>query len=70
MPKYCGKQIFSPWSFPEVGEKQKSYNKKKKKKRKKKKKVRENNGQLRFVPHHVWRTQARLDHKVDPLLIF
>ena len=23
----------------------------------------ENNGQLRFVRHHVWRTQARLDQK-------
>ena len=30
-------------------------------KRKKKKKVGENNGQLRFVRHHGWRTQARLD---------
>ena len=27
----------------------------------KKEKVDENNGQLRFVRHHVWRTQARLD---------
>ena len=25
------------------------------------KKVGENNGQLRLVCHHVWRTQARLD---------
>ena len=31
---------------------------------KKKKKVGENNGQLRFVRHHGWRTQARLDQKV------
>ena len=31
------------------------------KRKKKKKKVGENNGQLRFVRHHVWRTQARLD---------
>ena len=30
-------------------------------KKKKKKKVGENNGQLRFVRHHGWRTQARLD---------
>ena len=30
-------------------------------KRKKKKKVGENNGQLRFIRHHGWRTQARLD---------
>ena len=29
----------------------------------KKKKVGENNGQLRFVRHHVWRTQASLDQK-------
>ena len=28
------------------------------------KKVGENNGQLRFVRHHVWRTQARLDQKL------
>ena len=28
---------------------------------KKKKKVGENNGQLRFVRHRGWRTQARLD---------
>ena len=28
---------------------------------KKKKKVGENNGQLRFVRHHGWHTQARLD---------
>ena len=54
MPKYWGKQNFSHGSFPEVGEKQK---------KKKKKKVGENNGQLRFVRHHVWRTQARLDQK-------
>ena len=76
MPKYSGKQIFTPGRFPEVGEKKKAEKKerqekkekKKKKKqkteekkRKKKKKVGENNGQLRFVRHHVWRTQARLD---------
>ena len=30
-----------------------------------KKKVGENNGQLRFVRHHVWRTQARLDQKEE-----
>ena len=29
----------------------------------KKKKVGENNGQLRFVRHHEWRTQARLDQQ-------
>ena len=26
--------------------------------------VGENNGQLRFIRHHVWRTQARLDQKL------
>ena len=41
--------------------------KEKERKRKKKKKVGENNGQLRFVRHHVWRTQARLDQKFDNL---
>ena len=29
--------------------------------KRRRKKVGENNGQLRFVRHHVWRTQARLD---------
>ena len=37
--------------------------KKKEKEEKKKKKVGENNGQLRFVRHHGWRTQARLDQQ-------
>ena len=37
----------------------------KRRRRKKKKKVGENNGQLRFVRHHVWRTQARLDQFND-----
>ena len=41
--------------------------KKKKKKKEKKKKVGENNGQLRFVRHRVWRTQARLDQKHSPI---
>ena len=39
----------------------------KERKKKKKKKVGENNGQLRFVRHHVWRTQARLDQFKKPL---
>ena len=30
----------------------------------KKKKVGENNGQLRFIRHHMWRTQARLDQNL------
>ena len=33
------------------------------KKRKKKKKVSENNGQIRFVRHHGWHMQVRLDQK-------
>ena len=33
----------------------------KEEKKKKEKKVGENNGQLRFVRHHGWRTQARQD---------
>ena len=37
---------------------------KSRRRRKKKKKVGENNGQLRFVRHHVWRTQARLDQNM------
>ena len=37
----------------------------KKKKKERKKKVGENNGQLRFVRHHMWRTQARLDQKKE-----
>ena len=34
------------------------------KQRKKEKNVGENNGQLRFVRHHGWRTQASLDQNV------
>ena len=62
MPKYWRKQIFTHGRFPEVGEKQKAQKERKKKERKKK--VGENNGQLRFVRHHVWRTQARLDQYI------
>ena len=54
MAKYGG-------SFPEVGEKQKAKKEKEKRKEKKKEKVVENNGQLRFLRHHGWCTQARLD---------
>ena len=42
-----------------MGEKQKAQ-----KKERKKKKVGENNGQLRFVLHHGWRTQAHLDQNM------
>ena len=62
MPKYWEKQILSHGSFPEVGEKQKA--------KKKKKEEGENNGQLRFIRHSVWRTQARLDQKRMSLKTF
>ena len=66
MPKYWGKQIFTHGRFPKwvKRRRKKEEEEKKKKKKKKKKKEGENNGQLCFVRHHVWRTQARLDqHK-------
>ena len=44
MPKYWGKQIFSLWSFPEVGQKQKT-----EKKKEERAKVGNNNGQLRIA---------------------
>ena len=50
MPKYWGKQIFSLWSFPEVGQKQKT----------KIMKVGNNNGQLR-IP-----TPPRVAHAKPP----
>jgi len=37
--------------------------KKEKRKKERKKKEGENNGRLRFVRHHGWRMQARLDQK-------
>ena len=43
-----------------MGEKQKAL--------KEKRKVGENNGQLRFVRQHGWRTQARLDQHFSPSL--
>ena len=42
IPKYWGKQIFSLGSFPEMGQKQKTY-------RERKAKVGNNNGQLRIA---------------------
>ena len=51
---------FQTREFPRSGSKSEGVGKKEKKK---KKKVGENNGQLRFVRHHGWRTQARLDQK-------
>ena len=65
------KQNFSNRSFPEVGEKKKEKKKERKKEKKEGEKIGENNGQLRFVRHHGWRTQARLDQNVKitaPLL--
>ena len=58
MPKYWGKR---------TGDSPKWVKSRRcrKKKKKRKKKVGENNGQLRFVRHHVWRTQARLDQKTS-----
>ena len=41
MPKYWGKQIFTHWRFPEVGEKQKT----ERKERERRAKVGNNNGQ-------------------------
>ena len=64
MPKYWGKQIFTHGRFPEV----KSRRRKRKKKKRRGKKVGENNGQLRFVQHHGWRTQARLDQNYAELV--
>ena len=58
MPKYGGKQIFSHGSLPEVGIKVEGREEEEKERRKK---VGENNGQLRFVRHHGWCTQAHLD---------
>ena len=75
MPKYWGKQIFTHGRFPEVGLKVEGGEKEKRRK-KKKKKVGENNGQLRFVRHHAWRSQARLDQfsnsksKINPCDLF
>ena len=50
MPKYWGKQIFSHGVSPKWV--------KSRRRKMKRKKVGENNGQLRFVRHHGWRTQA------------
>ena len=57
--KILGETNFHAREIPQSGGKVGGGEKKEKKK--KKKKVGENNGQLRFVRHHVWRTQARLD---------
>ena len=41
--------------------------KRKRRRKKRRKKVGENNGQLRFVRHHGWHTQARLDQNIEEL---
>ena len=54
-----GETNFQPREFPRSGWKAEGVERKRKKKKKKiKKKVGENNGQLRFVRHHRWWTQA------------
>ena len=56
--KILGETNFHAREIPRSGWKAEGVEEKKKKKEKK---VGENNGQLRYVRHHVWRTQARLD---------
>ena len=63
MPKYWGKQIFTHGRFPEVSEKYKAEKKREKKRG-------ENNGQLRFVCHHGWHTQAHLNQFYFGLILF
>ena len=58
--KNWGKQIFTHGSFPKWV---KSRRRRRKRRKKKKKKVGENNGQLCFVRHHGWHTEACLDQK-------
>ena len=61
MPKYWGKQIFSPGRFPEVGQKQKT----EKKKREERLKFGNNYGQLRIAtPPQV--AHAKLPGPISP----
>ena len=57
LPKILGETNFHAREIPQSGSKAEGVGEK----RRKKKKVDENNGQLCFVRHHGWRTQARLD---------
>ena len=57
MPKYWGKQIFTHWSFPEVGQKQKT-------ERKERAEVGNNIGQLRIA------TPPRVAHAKPPWPIY
>ena len=52
MPKYWGNQFSATGVFPKWV---------KSRRRKNEKKVGENNGKLRFIRHHGWATQTRLD---------
>ena len=61
--KILGGNLFQPREFLQSGWKVEGGEEEKEKRRRKKKKVGENNGQLCFVRHHGWRTQARLDQK-------
>ena len=61
--KILGETNFQSREIPRSGWKTEAVEEKKKEKKRKEKKVGENNGQLRFVRHHVWRTQPRLDQK-------
>ena len=61
MPKYWGKHIFRHGSFPK-------WVKSRSRRRRKRFFFCENNGQLCFLRHHRWRTQACLDQKFYQLL--
>ena len=57
MPKYWGKQIFTHWRFPEVGQKQKT--EKKERKRRERLYDGDNNGQATHgARKNAWHTQA------------
>ena len=59
MPKYWGKQIFTPRRFPGVGHKQKTEKKERRKKKEERAKVGDNNGQTTHgACKHAWRMQA------------
>ena len=59
--KILGETKFQSREFPRSGWKAEGVEEEKK--------VGENNGQLHFVRHHVWRTQARLDQFVSSCLV-
>ena len=57
MPKFWGNK------FSRTGDSPMWVKSRRRRKKEEEEKVGENNGQLRFVCNHVWRTQARLDQK-------